>query len=289
MQVFHLLLLALVALASLGNVRVIASKDNHGLDDWTPADVQKWFKSHGLTVKIEDLENMGLGPADALQLSELQLLKLGIAVNQQKNYYRESKKKLDSICDRPKDVFEFRACNQRLVDAWILPLLSSPEIGLLWARFFNDHKVIEKHDNEIDETPLWQFWTVLFAAPSLPFYQIAKKMDSHHTWVDETIEYTLLVMTIAQVLGILAVLKNGLPGLTAYVATKVAALLGMTIWINLAYYLFWWIMPNFLLNFFFYLGVYVTLPLVTSLGLIFNLYLLFSSKEALGRMTKKLQ
>ena len=85
----HVLLLMILVGGLLGPV--FGSKDNFGLDDWTPTDVMKWFKSHGLNVKIEDLESVGITGHDALSLDEDKLLKLGVHIAQHKKYFEKAK------------------------------------------------------------------------------------------------------------------------------------------------------------------------------------------------------
>lgn len=44
----------------------------------------------------------------------------------------------------------------------------------------------------------------------------------------------------------------------------------------LLYYIFWWVSPKFLLDFFFYLNIYVTSPLFAIGSLMFTGFLVFS-------------
>lgn len=247
---------ALLILALLG--LVFASKDNFGLDDWTPRDVKKWFESHGLNVKIEDLESVGITGHDALCLDEDKLLKLGVHIAQHKKYFEKAGKDRNSMCGRPADVFEFRACNLRFVDFWLIQALHFPDFGLLWARFYDDHSVIEKHNDEIDETPLWKFFATWIVSPSYPLYQIAHKLDST-TYVDEVIEYTLLLVVVTQICQFINMFF-GRKLFVAYWTNKFNRTVGGMVFAFVGYHGLYWVIPRFLGDMWFYFFIYFVLP-----------------------------
>jgi len=250
---------ALFLLLLIGTIGLVfASKDNFGLDDWTPTDVQKWFSSHGLNVKIEDLEKIGITGHDALSLDEDKLLKLGVHIAQHKKYFEKSDKDRKSKCSKPADVFEFRACNLRFVDFWLIQALQVPDFGLLWARFYDDHSVVEKHNDEIDETPLWQFFATWIVSPSYPLYQIAKKLDST-TYVDEVIEWTLLLVVVTQIVQFIKMFF-GREAFVAFWTMKVSNTVGGLVFAAVGYYGLYWVIPRFLNEIWFYLFIYGVLP-----------------------------
>lgn len=248
------LLLLLILVCFPPNAR--ASLDNYGLDDWTPTDVQRWFRSHGFLVELKSLEDLGVDGKFALDLTDDELLKLGVLAAQHFKYREKASSTLRAIHDKPKDLFEFRATNLRLCQFWIGPAIALSDWGLLWARFFDTHPVIEWHNNEIDETPLLQFCLTWLVAPSYPFYQIAKKMDSKHSFIDDALVYSLLLAVVSQVCNFARMFIEPVKTLTTRV--KVAAF-GLA-FSTLSYYVFWWMSPRFVLDIIFYLQVYVFIP-----------------------------
>jgi hypothetical protein len=248
----------LSVLLLLATQPVAASNDNHGLDDWTPIDALKWFKLNGFDQpQLKDLEEIGVEGPMVLELDDSQLLKLGVPAAEHKKYHAKSFADLKRIGETPKDVFEWRAANMRLCDMWIVPALFGADWGLIWARFYDVNNVIEKHNDEIDETSPLQFWLTWLIAPTYPFWKIANKMNSAHTFVDDVIQYSLAVVMVAEAIGLVALLKDP----KGYILNRARLGSAKAGWALLNYYVLWWIIPNFLLTMWFYLNVYVLLPI----------------------------
>ena len=195
-----------------------------------------------------------------LELDDSQLLKLGVPAAEHKKYRAKAFADLKRIGETPKDVFEWRAANMRLCDMWIVPALFGADWGLIWARFYDVNNVIEKHNDEIDETSPLQFWLTWLIAPTYPFWTIANKMNSAHTFVDDVIQFSLAVHMVAEPIGLLTclfVLKDP----KGYILNRVKTGSVRMGWAVLSYYVLWWIISNFLLTMWFYLNVYVFLPI----------------------------
>jgi hypothetical protein len=97
-------------------------------------------------------------------------------------------------------------------------------------------------------------------APTYPFWTIANKMNSAHTFVDDVIQFSLAVHMVAEPIGLLTclfVLKDP----KGYILNRVKTGSVRMGWAVLSYYVLWWIIPNFLLTMWFYLNVYVFLPI----------------------------
>ena len=246
-----------------------ASKDVFGVDDWSVQDVQKFFKSNGVKVEASDLQSVGLdGHAlltyDTDSFSEL-LQKLNLTNAQQKKILEKVSHKRSTIQKAPVDIFEWRLAHHRLVDYWILPLLSCPRAALIWARFVDSNHLIEKVNDEIDEIPLPEFWLKWTVAPSYPLYQIARKFNSK-TYVDELLEYNFQLQSISEAAFFLLTLVALSQANLTPLLTEAYSFARLAIIAPLAYYVVYWLVPSFLNHFFFYLIIYVALPLKCIVG-----------------------
>ena len=255
--------LTVVAWAALFVSAANASEDARGVDDWSVNEVQAFFKSNGVKVEVSDLESFGLDGHALLTSDEKSLQdlfeKLKLTTVQQTNIISKIAQKRTSIQKAPVDVFEWRVAHHRLVDYWIIPLLSCPRAALIWVRFIDSNHLIEKVNDEIDEIPLLEFWLKWVVSPSYPLYQIASKFSSK-TYVDELLEYNFLISAVAEFVILLVMLAGLARGNFSPLLGEAYSFAQLAIGAPLSYYVIYWFIPNFLNHIFFYLCIYVVLP-----------------------------
>ena len=207
---------------------------------------------------------------EALSMSATDFANAGLDAKQYEKYKKAAILKWEKAQKNPADFFEWRVTHRRIADYWMPVMLACPSLGLIWARFFEHSEVLENHNNEIDEISLGEFALTWLLVPSRPFYLIAKKLASPSTYVDEVIVWYCFLSMCCEVIGsIIAVLYGLFCDISIfpiYFAARFKFVFGGFVGALFQYYVVWFIIPNFLSDFFFLALIYVMLPLVALLG-----------------------
>jgi hypothetical protein len=227
---------------------------------------------------------------EALSMSATDFANAGLDAKQYEKYKKAAILKWEKAQKNPADFFEWRVLHRRIADYWMPTMLANPSLGLIWARFFEHSEVLESHNNEIDEISLGEFALTWLFVPSRPFYLIAKKLASPSTYVDEVIVwYCFLNMwneIIGSIITVLSILFSyidpnfcrtqdvsiqfflgtqfglgQLPTIQSYLTKRFQNMIGAFLLALINYYVVWFIIPNFLSDFFFLALIYVILPL----------------------------
>ena len=151
------------------------------------------------------MQENGIEPRFVLELSDTDLTQMNVDDSGKALYHTKAEETLNSIREKPIDVFEWRAANRRLCDFWVIPMFLNPTFGLLWSRFFDNDKIIEMHDNEVDQITSWSFWLSWFLCPSRPFYVVSFKFMSD-TVVDDHLRTLLMIQFYNELASFLVVI-----------------------------------------------------------------------------------
>ena len=172
------------------------------------------------------------------------------------------------------DPFQWRALNRRTCDFWLIPVITNPRAGLLWARFYDTDEHLDDVNAEIDEISLAEFIFNWVVAPSYPFYQIAEKWNSH-TYIDEAISWYLLATTISQICLFCSLVRALIFGsqMKKVVATGMIAFEIVNIILTFLFAVFWyyigyWFIPFWFDDIWFNLQIYAILPIVSFFGFV---------------------
>lgn len=146
--------------------------------------------------------------------------------------------------------------------------------------FCDSNHLIEKVNDEIDEIPLFEFWLKWTVCPSYPIYQIARKFDSH-TYADDLLEFNFLFQSVAETVAFILLLIKLAHGNVSAFVLETLSFMRLAVLAPLSYYVIYWFVPNFINSIFFYLTVYVLLP-VKCLAALAALALAAASVLAIG-------
>jgi hypothetical protein len=145
-------------------------------------------------------------------------------------------------------------------------------------------RVPSEHINdEIDETNIFVFFLQWTFFPSYPIYQVVSKASDAHSYIDEVAMWVYGSSTFFEVIAILGALSvtffgGGMPanvrnalGFGSYITTPSIVCTIAFVYAYISYYIFWWFTPLFVSTIFFYLQVYVFMPLMVVVGPILNI------------------
>ena len=170
------LFLIAVAFAAIAQ----AAPDAYGVDNWDSTQVQKFLKKAGVRVKLPQLAELKVDGSILMSIeSHMDVLdQLKLSEKQKQLVVLAVKKKQDLIDRNPKDLFEWRSANRRLVDYYILPLVTlSPQATLFWMGFFDSTSNIDEVTDKIDNMGFISYWFFFWISPSYPLYQTASSLS----------------------------------------------------------------------------------------------------------------
>lgn len=175
-----------------------------------------------------------------------------------------------TVSDAPGSLWDWRAANLRLCDMWLLPLYgASPSFLLIWSRYFDESEgILDALDDSVDKCGLLWFWTMVIFIPCYPIYSLAAASPIGG-FAGTVIYLTALLNFLGNVLSILSFFK--------YFPKRVQKEIGGLILACVSYYVFWWVSFKFVLDFFFYLNLYVASPVVAIGNVMFIGFLVFTT------------
>jgi len=239
---------------------VYATPENFGIDDWTCSDVSQFLKLSGVDISEELLLQHKVDGVKLMQMDTATLTSLGLSAAEFVSVTKSINEKVTAVSQNPVDLWEYRALNLRMHDYWLLPMTSSSRLVLLYSRYFDSGHIIDKIDHEIDELSTFKFWSLWIFSPSYPLYQVAQKFNDKHSWLDDMVEYILLMQSIFEPVGMLGLLLTGSDGVLKIFSNGIGQMIGTLIYMYFGYYCVWWFIPRVVLNILFAMQVYIIWP-----------------------------
>ena len=185
----------------------------------------------------------------------------------------------------PVYIWEWRAANRGLCDLWIAPMVTiAPRITLIWL-----HSIWLPSSNETRTSPIGKIygemfddtsiitkiiWLIIF--PRYPLWRISAQFH-YSGWIDTYIYLMLLLGVLVEALALFSKIKED----TFVPHLVVDEVVGLCVAL-FSYYILYFILPNFVLDFFFSLDVYLCL------GILRYLFCNFVACFGLPKQCKKL-
>jgi len=243
-----------------------ASAASASVQNWGAKEIETFFRDQCRVtpdaVKLAKITAQDL--FDGILGDESGLEAIGITETLDKKRALACLAKLDkSSSSNPKDLWEWRYANRRLFDMWLSPLSGAPRILLIWLRYFHSDKddALDVHDSDIDESNFVTFWATWFVAPNYPFYKISKTFVDKTSYIDEVFKWTYFFKLVGDVFLALTLLAN-VGSFIKNLQSRVLVEICVLFWALLNYYIFWWFIPNFLLDIWFGFSIYVVTPIL---------------------------
>lgn len=240
------------------------------MDEWTTGDIMNFFeKDCRVSVDLVEISKLtGHDMFDGILDDADILTSLGIKSAIDQARVKSALAKLDDkATNNPVDFWEWRAANRRLNDCWAGPMIQSPRSLLIWLRFFQEDGALGQYDHEIDDTSIAIFGLQWFFVPNYPLWRTALQFHDSG-WIDNMWKMSTLAALMADVFLLVLFLSGNSKKFTEVLTIRLTVEFGALVLCFVSYYVFWWFVPFFIVDFFFNLNVYLLQPVAACFAIV---------------------